>query len=135
MVQIAVKLENEVVSNIATDKSAQVYALKTGWTLVESDPAFLISERFNWTVRQSDNKLVHVSTGMTPDEESTQANALLGKQVGTALSQATVATTTANSAIDIANKSVAANAELGKVIAPILAAFQQGTTNTTGGTN
>lgn len=115
MVQIAVKLENEVVSNIATDKSAQVYALKTGWTLVESDPAFLISERFNWTVRQSDNKLVHASTGMTPDEESTKANALLGQNVGKALAQSSTANKAANGAIE----SVAA---LGKLIAPILAA-------------
>ena len=41
-----------------------------GWTLVDSDPAFLITESYLWTVRESDNKLVHVSTGLTPDEET-----------------------------------------------------------------
>ncbi|GEO48362.1 hypothetical protein [Companilactobacillus kimchii] len=41
-----------------------------GWTLVDSDPAFSIDESSNWTVRESDNKLVHISTGLTPDEEA-----------------------------------------------------------------
>lgn len=70
MEQIAVEIKNGIVSNIATEKSAQAYASKDGWMLVESDPAFLPSEMYKWTVRQADNKLVHISTGMTPDEES-----------------------------------------------------------------
>lgn len=41
-----------------------------GWTLVDSDPAFSIDQKYLWTVRESDNKLVHVSTGKTPDEET-----------------------------------------------------------------
>lgn len=115
MTQIAVYIQNNMIENVATEKSALTYSSKKGWTLVESDPAFLISERFNWTVRQSDNKLVHVSTGMTPDEESTKANALLGQNVGKALAQSS----TANKAVNGAIESVAA---LGKLIAPILAA-------------
>lgn len=47
-----------------------------GWTLVDSDPAFSIDQKYLWTVRESDNKLVHKSTGLTPDEE---AKALLSE--------------------------------------------------------
>ena len=140
--KIAIQLDSDrnVIGTVTTNElgaELQVKLFKDkGWTLVESNPAFLNAESDLWTVRQSDNKLVHISTGMTPSEESTQANALLGKQVGTAIAQSGTATATANSAIDIANKSVAANAELGKAIAPVLAVFQQSATNTTtGGTN
>lgn len=51
-----------------------------GWTLVDSDPAFLITESYLWTVRQSDNKLVHISTGMTPDEETKKSLTNLTKE-------------------------------------------------------
>lgn len=44
-----------------------------GWTLVDSDPAFSIDNKFLWTVRESDNKLVHISTGLTPDEETKES--------------------------------------------------------------
>lgn len=81
-----------------------------GWTLVDSDPAFLITESYLWTVRESDNKLVHVSTGLTPDEEKTQADALLGKTVGTALA-------TANTASQKADNAIAGLALLGKQVA------------------
>ena len=132
MSKISVKLNSDgSVSNILNFKYK-----KEGWILVDSDSAFSKENKFLWTVRESDNKLVHIATGMTPSEESTQANALLGKQVGTAIAQSGTATVTANSALDIANKSVAANAELGKAIAPVLAEFKQSTPNTTsGGTN
>ncbi|WDT65105.1 hypothetical protein NV391_09050 [Companilactobacillus crustorum] len=51
-----------------------------GWTLVDSDPVFLINNMYEWTVRESDNKLVHKSTGLTPDEETKDAIAQLTKQ-------------------------------------------------------
>lgn len=85
-----------------------------GWTLVDSDPAFSIENKELWTVRESDNVLVHISTGMTPDEEKTQADALLGKNVGKALAKAQTADTKAENA-------VASAAQLGKLIAPLLA--------------
>ena len=85
-----------------------------GWTLVDSDPAFSIENKELWTVRESDNVLVHISTGMTPDEEKTQADALLGKNVGEALAKAQTADTKAENA-------VASAAQLGKLIAPLLA--------------
>jgi len=53
-------------NNIAAEKQAN----EKGWTLVDSDPAFSINEMYKWTVRESDNKLVHISTGLTPDEET-----------------------------------------------------------------
>lgn len=53
-------------SNIAAEKQAN----EKGWTLIQnSDPAFSINEMFKWTIRESDNKLVHKSTDLTPDEE------------------------------------------------------------------
>lgn len=95
-----------------------------GWTLVDSDPAFSIDQKYLWTVRESDNKLVHISTGMTPDEETTQANALLGKNVGQAI-------VTANSADKKADSAIASAAQLGKLIAPLLAT--QASSNTDDG--
>ncbi|KAE9557892.1 hypothetical protein [Companilactobacillus bobalius] len=53
-------------SNIA----AEMQATEKGWTLIQnSDLAFSIENMYEWTVRESDNKLVHKSTGKTPDEE------------------------------------------------------------------
>ena len=108
-------------NNIAAEKQAN----EKGWTLIQnSDPAFSIDEMFKWTVRESDNKLVHISTGMTPDEETTQANALLGKNVGQAI-------VTANSADKKADSAIASAAQLGKLIAPLLAT--QASSNTDDG--
>ncbi|WP_119325715.1 hypothetical protein [Companilactobacillus musae] len=45
-----------------------------GWVLVDSVPAFSVDEKYLWTIRESDNKLVHISTGMTPDEENQKSN-------------------------------------------------------------
>lgn len=69
MTKIAVEIKNDIVSNIATEKSAQTYAFKPDWNLVENDPAFLISEKYLWTVRKADNVLVHKNTNQTPEEE------------------------------------------------------------------
>lgn len=79
MSQIAVLVENDMITDFS-EKSLNEYALKEGWTLVESDPTFSIDNRFLWTVRESDNKLVHISTGLTPDEETKDAIAQLTKQ-------------------------------------------------------
>ncbi|KAE9560130.1 hypothetical protein [Companilactobacillus bobalius] len=52
-------------SNIA----AEMQATEKGWTLIQnSDLAFSIENMYEWTVRESDNKLVHKSTGKTPVE-------------------------------------------------------------------
>lgn len=80
MNQIAVYIRNNMVTNVATEKSALLYASKKGWILAESDPTFSIENKFLWTVRESDTKLVHISTGMTPDEETKDAIAQLTKQ-------------------------------------------------------
>lgn len=136
--KIAVTLNEDNSINYINDTNEDI-AIKqskyAGWHLVDVNSAFVKQEKYLWTIRQSDNKLVHISTGMTPDEESTQANALLGKNVGIALAQSNTANTTAQNALDIANKSVAANAEIGKLIAPLLAAQQNTSNTTTGGTN
>lgn len=71
--KIAVKLnEDKIVinTNNTNEKAAKEQAKKEGWTLIESDPAFSIETEYLWTVRESDNKLVHISTGLTPDEET-----------------------------------------------------------------
>lgn len=71
--KIAVRLnEDKIVinTNNTNEKAAKEQAKKEGWTLVESDPAFSIETEYLWTVRESDNTLVHISTGKTPDEET-----------------------------------------------------------------
>lgn len=103
--KIAIQLNDDrnIIGTVTTSElgaELQVKLFKDkGWTLVDNDPAFLNSESYLWTIRESDNKLVHVSTGMTPDEEKTQADALLGKTVGTALATATTASQKADNAI------------------------------------
>lgn len=81
--KIAVRLnEDKIVinTNNTNEKAAKEQAKKEGWALVESDPAFSIETEYLWTVRESDNKLVHISTGLTPDEETKDAIAQLTKQ-------------------------------------------------------
>lgn len=129
--KIAVKLnEDKSVQfvNNTSEEAALNQSKDKGWTLVESDPAFSIETEYLWTVRESDGKLVHISTGMTPDEENLKKSALLGDQVGKALAQAGAANDTANGAVE----SVAA---LGKLIAPLLATSQTSSNTTNGGTN
>ena len=115
--KIAVLLDsNRDILNINnTNEAAAIeQSKKEGWILIESNPAFLVAEKYMWTVRQSDNVLVHISTGMTPDEEKLQATALLGKQVGEA-------NVNAKAAQDLANGAIQSAAQLGKMIAPLLA--------------
>lgn len=81
--KIAVKLnEDKSVQfvNNTSEEAALNQSKEEGWTLVESDPAFSIDNKFLWTVRASDNKLVHVSTGLTPDEETKESLTNLTKQ-------------------------------------------------------
>lgn len=126
--EIAVYLDdgrNIIGVNNTNNLAAEMQANEKGWTLIQnSDPAFSIDEMYKWTVRESDNKLIHKSTGMTPDEEKTQADALLGKNVGEALAKAQTADTKAENA-------VASAAQLGKLIAPLLAT--QASSNTDDG--
>jgi len=72
--EIAVYLDDDrnIISvNNTNNLAAEKQANEKGWTLIQnSDPAFSIDEMFKWTVRESDNKLVHKSTGLTPDEET-----------------------------------------------------------------
>lgn len=53
---------------------------QTGWTEVENDPAFNIENMMEWTVRESDGLLVHISTGLTPDEETKESLTNLTKE-------------------------------------------------------
>ncbi|ATO46032.1 hypothetical protein C5L30_000328 [Companilactobacillus farciminis] len=128
--KIAVRLnEDKIVinTNNTNEKAAKEQAKKEGWTLVESDPAFSIETEYLWTVRESDGLLVHISTGMTPDEEKTQANALLGKNVGTALAAAQDANKKAENA-------VAGLAQFGKLVAPLLDTTRPSSNTDDGGT-
>ena len=131
--KIAVQLDsnrNIIHTNLTNEFGAEIQVklfADRGWTLVESEPTFLDLEKYKWTVRQSDNKLVHISTGMTPDEEKMQANALLGKNVGTALAAAQGADKKADNA-------VAGLAQFGKLVAPLLATPQPGSNTDDGGT-
>lgn len=119
MAQMAVMLKNNMVDNVVISNPDD-YKDEEGWTLVESDPAFSIDNKYSWTIRESDNKLVHISTGMTPDEEKTQADALLGKNVGVAIA-------TANTADQKADNAIAGLALLGKQVAAQNTATDGGT--------
>lgn len=71
--KIAIQMDSDrnIIGILQTDDStAERQSKFDGWTLVESDPTFLISDKELWTIRESDNVLVHVSTGQTPDEEN-----------------------------------------------------------------
>lgn len=61
--------KNNSISNILN------FAVNNGdYVVVEDNPSFKVSERFQWTIRQSDNVLVHKSTGLTPEEESQKSS-------------------------------------------------------------
>ncbi|KRK80380.1 hypothetical protein [Companilactobacillus nodensis] len=40
-----------------------------GWVLVDSDSTFSTDNKYRWTVRESDNSLVHIQSNQTPEEE------------------------------------------------------------------
>ena len=129
--EIAVYLDgdrNIIGVNSTNDIAAEKQANEKGWTLIQnSDPTFSIDNMYEWTVRESDGLLVHKSTGMTPDEEKIQADALLGKNVGTALAAAQGADKKADNA-------VAGLAQFGKLVAPLLANAQPSSNTDDGGT-
>lgn len=128
--KIAIKLDtdrNIIDINATNDYAAEQQSRIEGWLLVKRDPAFLIDTKELWTIRESDNVLVHISTGMTPDEEKTQANALLGKNVGAAL-------VAAQGADKKADNAVAGLAQFGKLVAPLLATTQLNSNTDNGGT-
>ena len=115
--KIAIELDdnrNIVRINSTNENAAIEQSKKEGWILVDSYSSFLVEDAYKWTVRKSDNALVHISTGMTPDEEKLQATALLGKRVGEA-------NVNAKAAQDLANGAIQSAAQLGKMIAPLLA--------------
>ncbi|CAJ2235082.1 hypothetical protein CPR18618_PPKEINIP_00917 [Companilactobacillus paralimentarius] len=72
--EIAVYLDDDrniIGVNNTNNLAAEMQANEKGWTLIQnSDPAFSIDNIYEWTVRESDSKLVHKSTGFTPDEET-----------------------------------------------------------------
>lgn len=78
--KIAVQLDNDrnIVGTVTTNElgvELQVKLFKDkGWVLVDSVPAFSIDQKYLWTVRESDGKLVHIATNLTPDEESQKSN-------------------------------------------------------------
>jgi len=110
-IAILLKDDKSVDQIVGTGAKEQVELFgNQGWILIDSDPAFSNDQKDLWTVRKSDSKLVHIATGMTPDEEKTQADALLGKTVGTALA-------TANTASQKADNAIAGLALLGKQVA------------------
>lgn len=91
--KIAVRLndgQNVIDANVTNEFGAllqvKLFDYK-GWTLVESDPTFSISNMYLWTIRKSDNKLVHINTMMTPDEENNAVSAATLKQVGAVSAQ------------------------------------------------
>ncbi|HIY92344.1 MAG TPA: hypothetical protein H9820_05295 [Candidatus Companilactobacillus pullicola] len=81
--KIAIKLDenrNIIGINATNDYAAEQQSKIDGWTLVDSNPAFSIDEMYKWTVRESDNALVHVKTGLTPDEETKKSLTNLTKE-------------------------------------------------------
>ena len=82
--EIAIELDDDrniIGVNNTNNLAAETQANEKGWTLIQnSDPAFSIENMYEWTVRESDSKLVHISTGKTPDEENKDALAELTKQ-------------------------------------------------------
>lgn len=101
--EIAVYLDDDrniIGVNNTNNLAAEKQANEKGWTLIQnSDPTFSIDEMYKWTVRESDNKLVHVSTGLTPDEETKESltsltkSQLKGQQMDNQFQQAITAMT------------------------------------------
>lgn len=55
--------------NNTNDEGAQLQSALDGSIIVEADTTFKVEESYLWTVRESDNSLVHVSSNQTPGEE------------------------------------------------------------------
>lgn len=119
--KIAVQLNDDrnIIGTVTTSEAGaelQVKLFKNeGWTLVDSDPAFLVDEAYLWTIRDSDYVLVHISTNQTPDEENqnnitelTKGN-LANKMTGAQLQTAVTALTKSNLQLTLDNTSLKAD--------------------------
>ncbi|WP_334328456.1 hypothetical protein [Companilactobacillus sp. HBUAS59699] len=71
MSKIAIQLSDDrSIIGYASESTAEAQSKYESWTLVASNPVFSIDNMYSWTVRESDNTLVHISTMLTPEEES-----------------------------------------------------------------
>ncbi|GAQ01459.1 hypothetical protein NBRC111452_1267 [Companilactobacillus farciminis] len=112
MTKIAIQLDSDrniIGTYMSPESGAVTQASFEGWTLVDSDPAFLNNESYLWTVRDDDSKLVHISTGKTPDEENrdnitelTKEN-LTNQMTGAQLQTAVTALTKSNLQLTLDN--------------------------------
>ncbi|GEO63048.1 hypothetical protein [Companilactobacillus nantensis] len=103
--KIAVTLYDDGSINHVNDTSEDAAINQSkyeGWTLVESDPAFLTSQAYLWTVREFDNQLVYLSDMRTSKErdrnnitELTKGN-LANQMTGVQLQTAVTALTQSN---------------------------------------
>ena len=110
--KIAVTLNeqgNIIDVNNTSENAARKQSKDPAWLLVEDNPSFTLDDRFSWTVRSSDNNLVHISTGMTPDEENqdnitelTKGN-LANQMTGVQLQAAVTALTKSNLQLTLDN--------------------------------
>jgi len=99
-IAVALNKDGSVRETNRTDEDTAIrQSHEDGWTLVEDNQYFSEDNISMWTIRESDNKLVHITTNMTPDEESqsnitqlTQsslANQMTGVQLQTAVTALT----------------------------------------------
>ncbi|HCD08243.1 MAG TPA: hypothetical protein DEQ50_08320 [Lactobacillus sp.] len=80
---IAVQLEKDksILNTYLKPESGVIRQGKEpGWEVVNNVSGFLDAEKHLWTVRQSDNTLVHISTNKTPEEEKNSVIAQLTLQ-------------------------------------------------------
>jgi len=68
MSKIAIMLKNDAIDNVVISNPSD-YKNDKDWIIVDADSNFVIDEKFLWTIRNSDNKLVHISTNQTSEEE------------------------------------------------------------------
>lgn len=55
--------------NSTSDEGAQRQSYLDGSIVVNANTSFRVEDKDNWTVRESDNVLVHKDTNQTPEEE------------------------------------------------------------------
>lgn len=85
--KIAVQLDSDrniIHVNDTSEDGAKLQVEKfsdKGWVLVDSVATFSIDQKSLWTVRESDDKLVQISTMQTPDEQQNTINAEVLKQI------------------------------------------------------
>lgn len=119
--KIAVQLDsnrNIIHTNLTNEFGAEIQVklfADKGWTLVESDPDFLDTEKYLWTVRETDNKLVYLSDMRTSKErdqnnitELTKGN-LANQMTGVQLQTAVTALTKSNLQLTLDNTQLKAD--------------------------